>query len=111
MTKEEILAMEPGRELDMVVAKYVMDCNVVEDPALGDMQRHVVDNSSVWDTLPLYSEDMFATLSVAERMTQLGYEDAYSWDQYGGGIYTRAEAICKRALLIVLGLFDDKLDV
>ena len=77
----------------------------------GPLTSLAVDNNNVWDNLPPYSEDMFATLSVAERMTQLGYEDAYSWDQYGGGIYTRAEAICKRALLVVLGLFDDKVDV
>jgi len=32
MTRDEILAMEPGRELDVLVAEEVMGFDVVEDP-------------------------------------------------------------------------------
>ena len=50
MTKEEILAMKPGRELNIAVAKFVMEHDVIVDETFGDMERHVVDNCSVWDS-------------------------------------------------------------
>jgi hypothetical protein len=147
MPKEEILAMKPGRELNIAVAKLVMKHKVIVDEIFGDMERPVgedssstlvtermitpehkdvevfcdqaevmvdeirpvgEDSSGTWDTLLLYSEDMSAAQLVTERMITLGHKDAVSWDQYGDGIYTRAEAICKRALLVVLGMLDEK---
>ncbi len=111
MTKEEILAMKPGKKLNIAVAKLVMEHEVIVDEILGDMERPVgEDSSSTWDTLLLYSEDMSAAQLVTERMITLGHNDAVFWDQYGDGIYTRAEAICKRALLVVLGMLDEKVD-
>ena len=112
MTKEEILAMKPGKKLNIAVAKLVMEHQVIVDEILGDMERPVgEDSSSTWDTLLLYSEDMSAAQLVTERMITLGHNDAVSWDQYGEGVYTRAEAICKRALLVVLGMVDEKVDM
>ena len=112
MTKEEILAMKPGKKLNIAVAKLVMEHEVIVDEILGDMERPVgEDSSSTWDTLLLYSEDMSAAQLVTERMITLGHNDAVFWDQYGDGIYTRAEAICKRALLVVLGMLDEKVDM
>lgn len=107
MTKDEILAMKPGKELNKAVAEHVMGRNVVKDDTFGYMERHIIDNNSVWDNLLEYSEDMSATQLVTERMTSLGHSDAHTWDQYGGGTYTQAEAICKRAILVVLGMFDE----
>ena len=107
MTKEEILAMKPGRKLNKAVSENVMGRNVVLDETFGDMESYTVDNNNVWDNLPPYSEDMSAAQSVMARMTSLGHNDVSSWDQYGGGTYTQAEAICKRALLVVLGMFDE----
>ena len=109
MTKEEILAMKPGKKLNIAVAKLVMEHEVIVDEILGDMERpEGEDSSSTWDTLLLYSEDMSAAQLVTERMITLGHNDAVFWDQYGDGIYTRTEAICKRALLVVLGMLDEK---
>ena len=111
MTREEILAMKPGRKLNIAVAELVMNHKVTVDEFLGDVERLVgEDNSSVWDTLQPYSKDMSAAQLVAERMITLGHNDPVFWDQYGDGTYTRAEAICKRALLIVLGIVDEKVD-
>ena len=112
MTKEEILAMKPGRKLNTAVAELVMKHQVIVDEILGDMERPAgEDISSTWDTLLLYSQDMSAAQLVTERMITLGHNYAVLWDQYGDGIYTRAEAICKRALLVVLGMLDEKVDI
>jgi len=112
MTKEEVLTMKPGRELNIAVAEVVMKHKVVVDEIFGDMERPIDGNdNSVWDTLPLYSEDMSAAQLVVERMIRLGHSDAVSWEHYGNGIYTQAEAICKRALLVVLGIWDEQGDV
>jgi hypothetical protein len=35
-------------------------------------------------------------------MIQLGHDDALYWADFGGGIYTAPEAICKAALLAIL---------
>lgn len=112
MTKEEILAMKPGRELNKVVAEVVMKHKVIVDEIFGDMERPIGEaSSSAWDPLSLYSEDMSAAQLVVERMITLGHSDAVSWEYHGNGIYTQAEAICKRALLVVLGIWDEQGDV
>ena len=111
MTREEILAMKPGRKLNIAVAEQVMKHEVAADKTFGDMERLVAeDNISTWDTLQPYSEDMAAAQLVIERMTRLGYSDAVSWDQYGDGAYARAEAICRRALLVVTETWDEEVD-
>ena len=105
MTKEEILAMKPGRDLNVAVARHVMEREVAVDEFFGDMERQLAeDGNSCWDTLPPYSEDMSAARMVTERMIALGHGDAACWDEYGDGVYTRPEAICKRALLAVSDL-------
>jgi hypothetical protein len=111
MTKEEILTMKLGRELNIAVAEVVMKHEVIVDEIFGDMGRPIDgDDNSVWGTLPLYSEDMSTAQLVIDRMIRLGYSDAVSWEHYGNGIYTQAEAICKRALLLVLGIWDEQGD-
>ena len=108
MTKEEILALKPGRDLNMAVAKHIFEHDVTEDEIFGDMEGHMdLDGSTVWDNLSPYSEDMTSTLQVAEKMISLGHDDIDCWGEYGGGSYTPTEAICKRALLVVLGLYDE----
>jgi len=109
MIKEEILTMKTGRELNIAVAEVVMKHKVVVDEIFGDMEKPIdEDDNSVWDTLPLYSEDMSAAQLVVKRMITLGHSDAVFWEHYGNGIYTQAEAICKRALLVVLGMWDEQ---
>jgi hypothetical protein len=112
MTKEEILAMKPGRELNIAVAEVVMKHKVIVDKIFGDMERPISeDSSSAWDILPLYSEDMSAARLVVERMITIGHTDAVFWEHYGNGVYTQAESICKRALLVVLEMWDEQGDV
>jgi hypothetical protein len=112
MTREEILVMKPGRELNIAVAEVVMKHKVIADETFGDMERPIDgDDKSVWDPLTLYSEDMEAAQLVVERMITLGYSDAKFWGHYGNGIYTPAETICKRALLVVPGLWDEQEDI
>lgn len=104
MTREEILAMEPGCELNRKVAEVIIGHEVVDDKILGYVERFTCeeDNSSVWDTLHEYSEDMAAAELVVNRMMQLGHYDALYWADFGGGAYTEPEAICKRALIALL---------
>ena len=105
MTREEILAMKPGRELNMEVAKRVFNREVVCDSTMGDSERFVDDcGESVWSNLMPYSEDISTAEDVVGHMMKLGYNDAATWKDYGGGAYTPAEAICKRALLAAHGL-------
>ena len=64
MTQEEILAMEPGTELNIKVAEAVIGHIVVKDENFGQMERLVdpEDGSSAWFPVEPYSED----ISVAE---------------------------------------------
>lgn len=39
MTKEEILAMRAGRELNIMVAEDVIGCRVIHDQTYGDMEQ------------------------------------------------------------------------
>jgi hypothetical protein len=102
-SREKILAMKPGRELNIIVAKYVLGYDVVTDKFLGELERQKdSDESSVW-SIPLgYSEDIEAAQDVVSAMMDKGYFEAAKWDQFGDGAYTPAEAICKKALLCIL---------
>lgn len=102
-TEEEILALEPGRELSILVAKYVMGHDVVADKLFGDMERLIdKDGSSVWNDLRHYSEDRSAAQEVIVEMVKRGYDTQLFWGSYENGAYAPAEAICKRALLLLL---------
>lgn len=103
VSREKVLAMKPGRELNIIIAKFVMGHDVVTDKSLGEMER-LIDNdgSSVWSILSCYSEDYEAAQDVVSAMMDKGYLEAAKWDQFGSGAYTPPEAICKRALLCIL---------
>ena|SRR3972149_2705349 len=104
MTQEEILAMQPGSELNMIVAEKIMGHIVTKDEIFGYMERAVdpEDGGSIWTMVKSYSEDISVAELVVDRMIEMGYEDAIYWADFGGGKYTEAEAICKAALLAVL---------
>jgi len=109
MTRDEILAMKPGRELNIAVAELVMLREVVIDEIFGEMERQIAnDGSSTYTNLEPYSEDASASQLVVDRMLALGHGDAVLWKHYGNGRYAQAEAICKAALLVVLGMRDEK---
>jgi hypothetical protein len=104
MTKEEILAMKPGTELNRKVAEEIMGHEVVVDDILGYVVRLTdpEDGSSIWCPLLPYSEDKSVAESVIDKVIQLGYDDAICWTDLGDGVYTEAEAICKSALLALI---------
>ncbi len=103
MTKNEILTMEPGSELNMTVAKEIMGNVTTEDATWGFMERLLdpTDGSSVWVPLTPYSEEISEAESVVEAMLELGYLDAIYWAEFGDGKYSDAEAICKASLLAI----------
>lgn len=120
MTKEEILAMKPGNELNLAIAERIMGHIVKQDETFGYMERMVNpkqkecssdccnscntsnEGDSIWGMLEHYSENIDAAKSVIDKMSEIGYKDAKSWPDFGNGKYTEAEAICKAALLAVL---------
>ena len=125
MTREEILEMEPGNELNMEVAEKVMGNRVINDEILGYLERPInlqppeevsassgsccntccgssKDGAAGWGLVERYSEELPGAMLVVKRMMDKGYKDAMSWKNFGGGKYSEAEAICKAALLAVL---------
>ena len=103
MTKEEILAMKPGRELNMKAAEAVFGHEVILDEIFGDVERYIDrDGKSVYAPLRCYSEDGLAAQLVVDRMIGLGHENARFWEHRGKEICSWAEAICKVALLAML---------
>lgn len=72
LTREEILALPPGRELDALVAKYVM------------FPRHTspLEEVRVWS--PRYSTDILSAWAVVDKMRQNKiYLDIRVWpDEY-----------------------------
>lgn len=78
MTQEEILAIKPGNELNMLVAEKVMGHIITKDEIFGYMERSVDpgDGGSVWATVERYSEDLSIAELVVDKMVNLGYEDA-----------------------------------
>lgn len=104
MTREEILAMEPGSELNRKVAEEVMGYTIVNDETFGYMERLIdpEDGRPVWNPLEPYSEDIAAAELVVDTMIERGCDDAIYWADFGGGKYAEAEAICKAALCAIL---------
>ena len=104
MTQEEILAMQPGHELNAKVAEKIMGQVITKDEYFGYMKRSnsVKDGSSVWSAVEPYSQDISAAELVVDKMIERGFADATNWANFGEGRYTEAEAICKSALLAIL---------
>ena len=104
MTPEEILAMQPGVEMDMIVAQKVMGHFVIKDNTLGYLERLVgSDGSTVWSVVEPYSQDISAAKSVVNKMSDLGYESSMDdWEDFGKEKDTEPEAICKLSLLAIL---------
>ena len=104
MNEKNILAMKPGMELDIEVAREVMDHKVIKDENLGYLERFVSakDGGSVWETVQPYSQDITAAELVIEKMKEQGQTDTADWADFGGGAYSEPEAISKAALIAVL---------
>lgn len=69
MTKEEILAIEPGRKLDGLVAKEIMGIEV-EYPFAPGYPYHLVEDKGkrVWDIVALYSIEFSPAWQVVEKL-------------------------------------------
>jgi hypothetical protein len=103
MTEKEILAMKPGMDLNIKVAKDVMGHRVIKDETFGYMERFKsnTDKSSVFGVVQPYTEDPEIAKQVIEKMIEKGFEEASCWADFGGGAYTEAEAISKAALCAI----------
>jgi len=128
MTKEEILAMKAGRELNIRVAEDVMGCKFIEDEILGDTEScKLLERGTAISALagnyygPLrhYSQDNSVAQEVINKLEnnydvrlELNYY-MENWEaefrDLGTGLsfclasaLDAPEAICKAALLAVL---------
>ena len=110
MTKEEILAMEPGKELNRIVAEVVMGYKYVDDQFFGDMEGY---GNSIYHPLRKYSEDSAIAEEVVDRMKHEKYNARVELNHYtenweadfGYGRIsspTAAEAICKVAVITIM---------
>ena len=114
MTREEILAMEAGKNLDIRVAKDVMGCKFVRDEIFEDIQIY---DDGIWVRLEDYSKDESTALSISERLEEYynikidfgRLEGRWEANFHNGGINyyypdlratSLPEAICKVALII-----------
>ena len=103
VTQEDISAIGSGRELDILVAYYVMGHDVVTDDMFGDVERLTdLDGSSVWVPLVSYSSDVEVSNQVIERLTQLECDIAPLMGNKTDGKDRLAEITCRKALQIVL---------
>ena len=128
MTRDEILNMKPGRELDALVAEKVMGYRVytqsypsiVEEKTVEvEYIEYQLENETIRGILPHYSTDNAAALEVAIHLQKQGYYvciDLKACEETSVGVYeenpaeqiayakaqTPAEAISKAALLAVM---------
>ncbi|AIQ61843.1 hypothetical protein PSTEL_00555 [Paenibacillus stellifer] len=120
LTREEILAMEPGRLLEAKVAELVMGLDMVEGQ-LPHLPRYFLSDyeKTIHRDVPLYSSDISAAWEVVEHMKSKNWEFiiasedekidvTFYWDVHRmeGAVFvgTAPQAICKAALLAVLNL-------
>lgn len=119
MNREDVLGMKAGRELDALVAKYVMQLDMVDD-TLPQLPKYYLPEyeRTIFRDVPLYSSDISAVWEVVEELNgkfsfnikRLGdyfYQDPeYGWQALFTSrealmvtAKTAPEAICKAALL------------
>ena len=130
MTKEEILAMKAGRDLNIRVAENVMGCTFLVDEIFGDTESSPLFegevpfpvvrpfNNQVFGPLRHYSEDITAAEHVVEKLENYDIRVEFNhytenWEAEFSEKETDAsypvatasdisEAICKAALLTML---------
>jgi len=129
VTKEEILAMKVGKELNIRVAEDVMGCKFIEDKILGDTESCKLLESETkvsslagnyYGPLRNYSQDNSVAQEVVNKLNN-NYNARVEFNYHTGnweaefteletGLSFGAvsavdapEAICKAALLAILG--------
>ncbi|MEF2243983.1 BC1872 family protein [Paenibacillus sp. IITD108] len=113
-TREQILAMEPGRELDKIVSEHVtkyqsLTTHLNADGTFGYLPNYSTDIAAAWDLLKEINEKGLvwriegARVSVFDPYVGSPADDGslVHYEIIGSGI---ADTICKAALLAVLDL-------
>jgi hypothetical protein len=97
--QKKIDQLQPGEELNILIAREVMGMKVVLDDTFGLMEMVITDKGeNVYVTLRAYSEDLSSAQRVIARMIELDYDDETAYWQGE----ERPEIICKAALRAVL---------
>ena len=124
MTKEEIMAMKPGKRLNIRVAENIMGYKFAKDGIFGDLEIYPPSADSPWAPLRSYSENKSTALLVIEKLKEDGieldfnsYEGRWEANVQRKSIYfyypeliacSVSEAICKAALLAKLEVQNDQ---
>lgn len=116
MTRDEVLAMKPGRELDALVAEKVMGWQIFGDEGVHPRHKDLFDKTPHWSMLreyPCYSEKIAAAWEVVGKINDCLHLKEHGvkgvWEVFFCGYHgsivsadTAPEAICKAALLAVM---------
>lgn len=116
LSREEILAMPAGRELDALVAEKVMGLDIVSNGLKYEPRYYLPEYERTYHrAVPVYSTDISAAWEVAEKFGEMSVRKyqtmslGYRWvcriyvneeDVIANGL-TAPEAICKSALIAV----------
>lgn len=120
MTRDEILAMKPGRELDAIIINQIMNWPVIKNEFyIGGAIVEISDKEGAAIEFCSPSKDMNLAYKVVEKMkqthcitigTDTGGRYYCCFTPFGGNMVWTShstaslpEAICKAALLAVLG--------
>ena len=112
MTRDEILAMEPGRELDTKIEIEVFGLKpskttpgwVVEGVRARPPRPFSTDIAAAWEVVEKMSEQwpQYQLAKIEDGWSVMWGFDGYGWQEATGK--TAPEAICKAALLAVMDI-------
>ena len=105
LTKKEILAMEPGRELDVLVGKYVEELDLVEG-TMPNPKYYMPSSNREWTgDVPHYSTDKTTSYVLAYNVQRVrGHNLDLASVIESGNNKSWQHIICKAALLAILNL-------
>lgn len=109
MTRDEILALKPGRELDALVAGKVMGYTThgqfrEKNGVRVMIDRYSADIAAAWEVLEeMQKNEWDFTLKNHKRLVHKRQYEAIFGTPYSAFAPTAPEAICKAALLAVMG--------
>ncbi|MHA7967713.1 BC1872 family protein [Paenibacillus sp. CAU 1782] len=109
LTEQQIRDMDPGRELDRLIATQIMGCEI-------DERIDIYFQGKKWSPIPEYSTDISAAWEVVEKCNEvkvkryetmgghcyfckIEVESTEGWDEVIETGDTAPEAICKAALI------------
>lgn len=116
LTREEILAMEPGRRLDSEIGMRIMGFKEITivgdyyftDPIDTQLKRYSTDISAAWEVFESFNDMRIQRYETMGGTFKYGCRIDYIVEKEFQSAITNAdtapEAICKAALLAVLNL-------